>query len=480
MPVNRNKFWRGFYILIVFVLAAYSCTKIKTTDIGSDLIPAVDNINTFDTTLEVITENFIFPDSSMPRLVANIDGTAPQMVAGYISNDPQFGTTNSSLYFYVSPPNFPYPFEAKDSLYLDSVVLALKWTGTTVGDTNLVQKFNVYQLDAPLDGDSAYQISDQFTYNRLLGSRSFAPSVLNDSIFPKGQALTNQLRIRLDDDFGREILALDTSAGEPLHRDSLFKKFLPGLAVVPDVAGASNANAIMGFNISDTNTYLRIYYRYDTASRKDTVTKTWRWPINAGFANNIKRNYTGSEIAQTVGGAPDSVVYLQTTPGSYTTIKIPSLNGFKALKGNVAIHRAELSMTQIPSTGQNDDIFSSPAYAYIDYLDTTTNRQQPFILDGFSQGAFNPVVFGGFRKPVDGPGGSVVTEYRFNIPRYVQGIITRNDPNFPIYLYSPYAIRYTNPPIFAFLNPIAVGRVKMGGGSKTGQKMVLRIIYSKI
>jgi hypothetical protein len=478
--VNRNKFWIGFSLFFVFVLAAYGCTKIKTTDIGSELIPAVDNISTFDTTLEVITENFIFPDSSLPRLVGNIDGTTPPMMAGYISNDPQFGTTNSSLFFYISPPNFPYPYEAKDSLYLDSVVLALKWTGTTVGDTNLSQKFNVYKLDAPLNGDSSYRISDQFSYTRLLGTRSFAPRVLNDSIFPKGQALTNQLRIRLDDDFGREILALDTSAGEPLHRDSLFKKFLPGLAVVPDVAGASNANAIMAFNISDTNTYLRIYYRYDTASRKDTVTKTWRWPINSGFANNITRNYTGSEIAQTIGGAPDSVVYMQTTPGSYTTIRMPALSAFKALKGNVVIHRAELSMTQIPAAGQNDDIFPGPAYAYIDYLDTITNRQMPFILDGFPQGVYSPGLIGGIRRVVDGQGGAVVTEYRFNIPRYVQGIITRNDANFPLYLYSPYFIRYTNPAIFAFLNPMAVGRVKMGGGSKTGQKMVLRIIYSKI
>jgi Domain of unknown function (DUF4270) len=478
--VNRNKFWRGFSVTIVLIISAYGCTKIKTTDIGSELIPAVDNITTFDTTLEVITENFIFPDSTQPRLVGNIDGTTPAMVAGYISNDPQFGTTNGSLYYLLSPPSYPYPYEAKDSLYFDSVVLAMKWTGTTIGDTNQLQKFNVYQLDAPMDGDSAYQITDEFSYTRLLGTRTFAPSVLNDSVFPKGQALTNQLRIRLDDNFGKELLALDTSAGQPLNADSVFRKYLKGFAVVPDVAGASTANALMAFNISDTNTYLRIYYRYDTASRKDTVTKTWRWPINSGFANNIKRNYTGSEFAQTVGGAPDSVVYLQTTPGSYTTIKIPSLNGFKALKGNVVIHRAELSMTQIPSTGQNDDIFSSPSYAYIDYLDTTTNRQRPFILDGFPQGAYNPGLIGGIRKPVDGPGGTVVTEYRFNIPRYVQDIMTRNTANFPIYLYSPYAIRYTVPPIFAYLNPMAAGRVKMGGGSKTGQKMVLRIIYSKI
>jgi hypothetical protein len=476
--VNRNKFWRGFSVIIVLVFAAYSCTKIKTTDIGSDLIPAVDNISTFDTTLEVITENFIFPDSTQPRLVGNIDGTTPAMVAGYISNDPQFGTTNGSLYFYVSPPLYPYPYEVKDSLYLDSAVLAIKWNGITYGDTDRVQKFDVFRLDAPLDGDSAYRITDEFSYGALIGSSSFAPKILDDSLFPRGQAVKNQLRIRLSDDFGRAMLALDTSGA--LGKDSLFKRFLPGLAVVPDVAGASTANAIMGFTVSDTNTYLRVYYRYDTASRKDTTSKTWRWPINAGFANNIKRNYTGSEFAQSTSTGADSVAYLQTTPGTYSVIRIPGIDAFKALKGNVVIHRAEISMTQIPSVAQNDHIFTAPSYLYLDYLDTATGRRRPFILDGFPQGAYNPGVIGGTRKAVDGPGGTVVSEYRFNIPRYIQDIVTRNNPNFPFYLSAPYSIFYTVPPIFAGLNNLAIGRVKVGGGSKTGQKMVLRIIYSKI
>jgi hypothetical protein len=89
-------------------------------------------------------------------------------------------------------------------------------------------------------------------------------------------------------------------------------------------------------------------------------------------------------------------------------------------------------------------------------------------------------VIGGKSKKVNGPGGTVVSEYRFNIPRYVQEIMTRNYANYPIHLYSPYVIRYASPPIYTNLNPLAVGRVKLGGGSKTGQKMVLRIIYSKI
>ena len=126
----------------------YSCTKISGTEIGAELLPVVDNINTFDTTLEVTTENFIFTDSALPRLAKTVTGGTPEMLLGYISNDPQFGKSTASLYFQMEPLFYPFPYDVKDSLYLDSVVLVMRWTGTTFGDTNQVQKVNVYRLDS--------------------------------------------------------------------------------------------------------------------------------------------------------------------------------------------------------------------------------------------------------------------------------------------------------------------------------------------
>jgi hypothetical protein len=402
------------------------------------------------------------------------------MYAGYISNDPQFGKTTATMSFLFGPNSYPFPYEVKDSLYLDSVVLTLAWNGAVIGDTNATQKLNVFQLVQPLDADSAYALTDDIPYSRLLGSRTFTPSVLNDSITVGKGKVINQLRIRLSDDFGNELLKMDTSAGQPLNRDSLFRRYIRGFAVTPDLAGASVANALMGFNIGDTNSNIRIYYRYDTAARKDTTFKTYRYNLFYGFANNIERNYTGSELASTVAPGPDSVVYIQTTPGTYSILRIPSLNAFKALKGNVVVHKAELSMQQIATTGQGDELFKAPAYLYIDYNDTVINRPRPFFLDAFLQGLYQPSLLGGARKYVPGPTGAVISEYRFNIPRYVQGIITRNDTNFPIYLYSPFAIRYNDLFIYDNVNPMAAGRVKLGGGSKTGQKMVMRIIYSTL
>lgn len=478
--MNWNKLWRGSSIGLFALLIAFSCTKIKSTDIGSELIPAVDNITTFDTSLVVVTENFVTSDSLNPRVLYNRDGSTPDIFAGYISSDPQFGKTSATMYVLFSPNSYPFPYEVKDSLYLDSVVLTLRWNGAVIGDTNAIQKLNVFQLEQPIDADSAYGLTDDLPYSRLLGSRTFAPSILNDSILVGTRKVINQLRIRLSDDFGKELLKMDTSAGQPLNRDSIFRSYVKGFAITPDIAGASSANALMGFNISDTNSSIRIYYRYDTASKKDTTFKTYRYRISAGFANNIERNYAGSELAATLTPGSDSIVYMQTTPGTYSVLRMPSLNGFKALKGNVVVHKAELSMQQIASTGQGDNLFKAPALLYIDYKDTVLNKSRPFFLDAFQQGLYQPSLAGGVRKYVPGPGGTVISEYRFNIPRYIQGIITRNDTNFPIYLSAPFAIRYNDLFLYDQLNPLASGRVKLGGGSKTGQKMVMRIIYSKL
>lgn len=480
--MNRNLFCRTFVFVYIFIIVGVGCTKIKSTDIGTDLIPAIDNIKTFDTLLEVQTENFITPDSLYPRLFPNSNGSIPTLFAGKISNDPQFGTTTGSLFFYYKPPIYPYSFETafKDSLFLDSVVLTLKWSGFISGDTNRLQKFNVHVLETTPRFDSAYKITDNILFNRLIGSKTFAPSILNDSLYLFRQTTINQLRIRLDDAWGRELLRLDSSVGKPFNSDSVFRQFMPGIAIIPD-ANTNSANALMGFNISDTASAIRIYYRYRLGGKLDTTHKAFRYGMNAGFINNIKRNYQGSEINAAVQPGIDSMVYIQTTPGSFAKISIPSFRGFKSAKGNVLVHAAQLIMTQIPTTGQNDDLFSAPDILYLDYQDTIKNVRLPFLSDAFSTGSFDPATFGGIRTPIPGPVGTINNQFIFNLTRYVQGLVTRNEPLFPMYVSAPNFINYTSPPIFTGLNQIAKGRVKLGGGNnRSGKKMYLRIVYSKL
>ncbi len=79
-------------VLFLFFLS-WSCTKIDTTELGQGLIPVVDNINTFDTTIDVIVNNFDSVSSECDSVIAS-----DLHALGVIDNDPYFGKTYANIY----------------------------------------------------------------------------------------------------------------------------------------------------------------------------------------------------------------------------------------------------------------------------------------------------------------------------------------------------------------------------------------------
>jgi hypothetical protein len=488
IPVVPKMLPKALLTLLLASLLLASCTKVKSTDIGVELLPAIDNITTFDTTLEIVSVNRLFGDSAIPLVGKDFQARAMEHVLGAISNDPLFGTTTASIFMEMRPPFYPYFFEnVKDSLYLDSVVLCLKWN-RTFGDTNALQKVNVFKSLNVIRTDTSYNTDVNFRYGTLLGTKDFRPRDLNDSLFPFGQRLANQFRIRLSDEFGRELLGLDSSKGKPYGSDSAFREYFRGFAIVSGgTSGGLQPNALMGFSPSDTVTQLALYYRAMKNGKVDTLYRRFRFdniPIG-GNANRVVRDHSGSEITRHLsGGGPkgDSLVYIQTAPGSYAILRIPAIQAFKASKGNVIVNLAELVMEQVPDSRFPgiDGVMSVPDRLYMDFLDTTTYVQTPFLTDAFDGGSYVPQLFGGAPSFMKDASGNTTARYRFYITRYLQNIITRNTGNFPIYLYAPYNASYTNLLIGFNANKLAQGRVRLGGGSHSTKRMRLRIVYTKL
>jgi hypothetical protein len=70
-----------------------SCTKINNpTELGGDVLPAIDNIRTFQTFLETRTDNALFIDSN--KVFYSDD-----MALGHIDDDREFGKTHADAYF---------------------------------------------------------------------------------------------------------------------------------------------------------------------------------------------------------------------------------------------------------------------------------------------------------------------------------------------------------------------------------------------
>ena len=120
-----------------------SCKKLnESTELGDDVIPGVDGVNTFDTTLTVETYDSIFAPTRDSIRVTNGD----DHILGNILLDPIFGKTNAKMFFQMRPESFPWIFPGKDSLLgLDSVVMVLGWTGT-YGDTMAAQRVKVWEV----------------------------------------------------------------------------------------------------------------------------------------------------------------------------------------------------------------------------------------------------------------------------------------------------------------------------------------------
>lgn len=469
-------------LLIVFLFA--SCTKIDTTSVGSGLIPGVDNIHTFDTTLDVIATNYdAYTECDS---VSFLDLHA----LGIIDNNPLFGKSLANIYLELKPAVFPFKLPAHDtlSMVVDSVVLVLKYDHS-YGDTLTPQKVQVYEVSDKMKYDSAYKTCTLIFHEPdLLGEASYVPARLRDSIHGFKENDANQLRIRINNNWGTDFI----NNVSKFSSDSAFKEYFKGFALVADEA--TGGEALNYFSLRSSSTRLSIYVR----SKKDTTKDTSM--INLTFnhsdlsnisasANYIKRDRATSEITQHLSQPTegDSLIFIQTAPGSYALLKIPGLSSFP----NSVIHRAALIAEQVydPAVQQ----FQPPGMLFLQAEDPDKpGKYTPMPCD-FSLGQLqtNFSYLGGFPEKVENGNGNAVSRYTFNISRYMQSIVTRKLANSTLKLSAPFYIyndtAYTdrcNQFITPFnpyrMNHIADGGVKLNGSVQGPTRIRLYIVYSKL
>lgn len=479
----------ALFLFLVLFLAFSSCKKIsETTNLGDDIIPGVDGVTTFDTSLTVEAYNGLFTATDDSLLIGNTENH----LIGNIFNDPIFGKTNAKLFLELKPSSYKWTFSGitnTDSLYFDSVVFVLGWKGT-YGDSLATQRFKVYEMDQSnvFRADSLYQVRQQnFTYSNLLGSKDFFPYSLKDSVKVLQDTTANQLRIKLNDNFGIRLLkGPGYDSTNAYASDSAFKTYFKGFAIEADPLFG---NALMAFGLAnDPNTKLAIYYRYTKGGKQDTTVSYFTFTGASAHHNFIERNYSGTPLLSAQGGTtPDNFVYLINAPGSYATLKIPSLQNLS----NRIVHRAELTMEEVYDV--SDKNFFPPQALFLDLYDSSISKFKAIPYDfeidntGVRQQQFG--MYG--KNGVDGAG-NIIRTWKFNITRYIQNIFTQKEPlhNFRLlthhFIYDEMKTgnasntgNYISVPLQINSN-LGVGRVRLGGGNHATQKMKLRIVYSKI
>lgn len=478
-------------LFIGFLFSA--CTRIGTTEIGLGLLPSMDAFNTKDTILEVETETIDMSDS------VRIYGQDDQVV-GIINNDPVFGSTTASMYFQLKPGYFPYYLRgSKDSIAIDSAVLILSYKGF-YGDSTKPVVLNLKRISAttPLSLDNIVASNYPEAYNIKTDATMANPYTLDfdrvhDSVINRYELAKDQIRIPLNKTFTDLFMKVYDST-TVYKTDTSLRQNFQGFAL--SVSTAGNPNALIRINLLDTNTKLGLYYRTNSTSfvgTRDTIVDYFKFSLYSnGYANFVKRNRAGSEIAKHLGVAKDSLVYVQTSPGTVVKIKVPGLKAF----ANKIIHRAELVAEQVPAETPSflESQFTPPNYLFLGAYDSAAKmiRNVPNDYQG-TVNAAQFIKFGGRRIYKSIQGFENVASYNFDLSRYVQGVISRKDTIFELRLYAPVndSIKYV-PPYpnnvqsgMDYLNSSlgnqpAIGRVRLGGGKHSRFRMRLRVYYSDL
>lgn len=484
------------FVVLLGILSS-ACTRVSTSELGLGLLPSLDAINTKDTVLEVETETVDIPDS------LSIFGSDNQ-VLGEINNDPLFGKTKATMFFQMLPDFFPFFIQgSKDSIFVDSAVLTFKFAGF-YGDSTRPVKINVHQIDptTPLDISKYYPANYPELYGLKAGPAMANPVTvdiarLRDSIINRYERSQFQIRVKLFDKYARMFIK-EFDSNNAYRSDTTLRKFFPGFAVFAE--SNDKNNVLLKLNMTDTNTRLALYFRTNamplgSTAKVDTTVLKMRFRLSAnGSANFVKRDRTRSEVFSRIGKSNDSLVYVQTSPGTGVKIKIPALKTFS----NRLIHRAELIAEQVPDDANLNTIEKQmlpPRYLLLAAYDPKNSKVMRNVPNDYQSIANAEAFarFGGFLTNKSLFGYDKVATYNFNLTRYVQGVISRKDSTFDFRISAPvndsliYVPPYPNNTLSGIdyitsstSNQPAIGRVRLGGGRHSRFKMRLRIYYSNL
>lgn len=504
--MHRRILFLSFIIFFSICFINWGCTKIDTTSLGADVIPAVDNVNTFADTFYV---NAVQKDFDDTTIVVNTDYHA----LGNINNDPLFGKATANSFFQLKPTTYPYSFGPKDSIIaMDSVVLCLSYKYFW-GDSTAPQKVQAFEVNNLIFADSSskpwYANNPPTTGAAISQPKDIDVRTLKNYMkyAHRDDSVNNQIRIPLDAVYANRLFTSDSAATGPgnhaFFNDSIYRRNFNGIAV--KAIGAGSENGLMYINLADTNTKLEIHYRIKNAGKIDTTYKSFVLSTTettllngvtvkiSSTANSVQLDRSGSPA----GAPPANEIYLQTQPGTYASLNIPFPIGYS----NRIVHRAELIIEQVPDVPFYDTSFSAPNFVYLDLKEPGTTipaKYKPIYHDlnpgvlydpDYTSGApFYPTggadygYFGGYLRKKTGPLGTTISYYNINITRYVQRMVTKQEPNYEMRLFPAFRFHYPqyDPGYVAYNNNVAYGRIRVGNGTHPVYPMRVRVVYSKI
>jgi hypothetical protein len=437
----------------------------ERTILGADLIPAIDNINTFFTdTISMVTKNITLDSANTSTTAASNRYFALGVIDGSAAADNIFGKTVANIALQFRQPQTQLSLAS--TLAADSLVLSIPFI-RTYGDTasNKLQSFDVYRLEDAMLKTKNYYSNSKLSYSTAnkLGTTTINLNKM-DSVQVKGSKLAPQLRIKLDIALAQELLALKDTLTYKTY-DS-FLNWFKGLIIVPTDTNSGN---MIGY-FDQIGAKLDLYTHNTDVTKKDTITYTFPFDDRyCAMANLINRNFFEnspliSNYINSGNDKGDSLLFLNSNLGSTIEVSFPYLANFN----KVMVNKAELEFTIITSGNTLKDSVYRPIAQLIAYgLDDST-KDYVLLKDYYltTTGNVTKLINDGFRK-VEDVNGKSVYKYRITLTRSIQEAILTKNAKFKIRLVGNNGL-------------LASGRSLMGGASKSSFNAKFNLIYTKI
>ncbi|MCB0764515.1 MAG: DUF4270 domain-containing protein [Flavobacteriales bacterium] len=402
-------------LLFGVVLISGSCRK-PEEDLGLDLLPSDPLGLVLDTTA---LHAFTFRDTAV-----RTSGLTRNLVGSYL--DQEFGKVRTGIVTQLRlSSNNVGAGQDNSGLQVDSLVLSLAFDGINYVYGSLQpQTFSVHELVEPLSVDSAYYTDDipaVLPAELSIVHGSITPEPLRNPVIG-GDSLLPQVRIRLDDALGqRFLMAFGT---QDMTDNTAFLEYFKGLYVsVENGEQLPFQQGILYFSLLNGATKATLYYK--DANDEPELQRSFDLLVNS---NCVRYTVAEHDHAQAITpGLPaalgDTVsaaqrTYVQTLGGLRTAIRFPHLMDH-ATTGQV-LAKAELV---VPLDGTFNADLPPPGQLFI------------FRKDSIGRDVFLPDQLGGIGA-IDGLYRPTDREYRFNITRYVQGVLSGNIENSGVELVS--------------------------------------------
>ena len=319
------------------------------------------------------------------------------LLLGYTTNDDIFGNSEAAFATQFQLPFNNLDVGSYDTLTIDSVVLALSYSGK-YGDNGEMINITVNEISESIYKDSAYYSDYEVICLNQLADLSNVVLNTEDSVLVGGEMKAPHLRLSLDNSLGERIL--DASGTADLEDNSQFIEFFKGVYIT---ATTAQNGAIVYINPSAANTKLSVYYH---SLNIDSLSLDFSLSGDAARINVFNKK----NMSQLVNIDTTNFTYIQSLGRYKTLVEVINLDTLKAFFEGKAINRVNLSFELY---GADTSDFSPHEKMYLVRVDK--DGKDFFLIDYISEGE---VHFGGNLEK---------NKYIFNITRTFYQLLNNED-----------------------------------------------------